>query len=485
MTKKRGFYKYPDWVSGSVVYQIFPDRFRRSGAVKHQEMLKLLPWSEAPSQKGFHGGDLYGILDSLEYLQSFGINCIYLNPIFLSTANHRYHTSDYFTVDPILGGNKAFDLLIKELHSRKMKIILDGVFNHCGRGFWAFNDVLENGKQSPYIDWFKIYKWPLSPYPKRKKDCGYYCWWNNPALPKFNHHNLQVREYLISVATYWMEKGIDGWRLDVPDEIPFDFWIEFRERVKEINPRAWILGEIWGDASPWLQGDGFDGVMNYRIGWSTLCWAGGEKLQKKYINPSYPISEIDTNCFLEILKKTFSSYCQDINNNQLNLLDSHDVPRALNTLKGDLKALKIALLILFLQPGAPCIYYGTEKRLSGGQDPKCREPFPWDETNNEDLNEFIRSLGELRKTLDYLNLNTFNWEGIGSHGLKGTLVNEQNRLIAKPRRKVFINRSRKNWLEIPNMNWEKIFFIGAIDLLGKGIGPQSAVLLSSSIDDCS
>ena len=155
MTKKLGFYKHPSWVAEAVVYQIFPDRFRRSGAVKHQEMLKLLPWSEAPSQKGFHGGDLYGILDSLEYLQSFGINCIYLNPIFLSTANHRYHTSDYFTVDPILGGNKAFDLLIKELHSRKMKIILDGVFNHCGRGFWAFNDVLENGKQSPYIDWFK------------------------------------------------------------------------------------------------------------------------------------------------------------------------------------------------------------------------------------------------------------------------------------------------------------------------------------------
>ena len=161
------------------------------------------------SRQGFHGGDLYGVIEALDHLEQIGINCVYLNPVFCSAANHRYHTFDYFQVDPLLGGNSALDDLISALHRRDMKIILDGVFNHCSRGFWAFHNLLENGEASPYREWFSVHNWPLSPFPKDNHDCGYSCWWNDPALPKFNHQHSPVRDYLISVAVYWLERGID------------------------------------------------------------------------------------------------------------------------------------------------------------------------------------------------------------------------------------------------------------------------------------
>ena len=477
MSKKLSSNEYPTWVSDAVVYQIFPDRFRRSGRVNHQRTLKLQSWESLPSQKGFQGGDLYGVIEALDYLQDLGITCIYLNPIFLSTANHRYHTCDYFNVDPILGSNVALDELILELHNRDMKIILDGVFNHCGRGFWAFNDLLENGDLSPYIDWFYVNKWPLIPYPNKKQNCGYACWWNDPALPKFNHSNPTVRQYLMKVATHWLSKGIDGWRLDVPDEIPIEFWVEFRQKIKRINPEAWILGEIWGEAREWLKGDTFDGVMNYRVGWSSLCWSAGDKLNNNYSNASYPLEKLCTKDYIEILDITFNSYSNDSNNSQLNLLDSHDVPRSLNTLMGDINALKIALLLLFLQPGAPCIYYGTEVELSGGKEPKCREPFPLIDSSKGELRKYIRSLTELRKKLQGLSLGRFIWESNGKDGIFGRLDQFEETCLKYFSVTVFINRSRKSWLELPDLKGSESFRLGLLDSEEKGLGPQSAVLM--------
>tara|TARA_Y100001968_G_scaffold291761_1_gene296452 strand:+ start:430 stop:1761 length:1332 start_codon:yes stop_codon:yes gene_type:complete len=441
-------------------------------------MLKLLPWGSEPSGQGMQGGDLYGVIDSLEYLQDFGINCIYLNPIFLSSANHRYHTIDYFNVDPILGGNKALEALIVNMHERGMRLILDGVFNHCGRGFWAFNDLLENGKSSAYRDWFYVYKWPLNPYPKKKKECGYYCWFNDPALPKFNHENSHVRNYLLSVATFWLEKGIDGWRLDVPNEIPIDFWVEFRSKVKGINPDAWILGEIWGDARPWLQSKIFDGVMNYSVGWSTLSWSAGNRLRTSYRNSSYPLKKLNSKTYSSILNNILSMYEADINKCQLNLLDSHDVPRALNTLNNDIKALKIALLIIFLLPGAPCIYYGTEDYMSGGRDPECRESLMWNSLDNQDLKKYLLSLKELRQYLNHLHHSLLVWKEFEKDCILGTLTQNDEALTSISEIQVFINRSRKKSISIPKRKCSPLFMLGSIEGDLQKIGPQSAVVLS-------
>ncbi|MCP4974444.1 MAG: alpha-amylase, partial [Prochlorococcus sp.] len=189
----------PEWVAKAVVYQIFPDRFRCSGKVKEQLQLALKPWGSDPAEQGFQGGDLFGVIEQLDYLQGFGISCIYLTPIFSSAANHRYHAYDYLQVDPLLGGNSALEALIEAVHRRGMRILLDGVFNHCGRGFWAFHHLLENGEASPYSDWFDVNHWPLHPYPSRGQDCGYSCWCANAALPKFNHSHPPVREYLLAV----------------------------------------------------------------------------------------------------------------------------------------------------------------------------------------------------------------------------------------------------------------------------------------------
>ena len=481
MQHKNLFSNPPRWVENAIVYQIFPDRFRCSGRVGADQHWALQPWGSAPSPQGFHGGDLYGVIEALDYLEQIGINCIYLNPIFSSVANHRYHTFDYFQVDPLLGGNCALDALISALHSRGMRIVLDGVFNHCGRGFWAFHNLLENGEASPYRDWFCVHKWPLVPYPKSEQDCGYSCWWNDAALPKFNHQHLPVREYLISVASYWVERGIDGWRLDVPDEVPLDFWVDFRKKVKEINSNTWIVGEIWGDARKWLEDGYFDGVMNYRVGWSSLSWAGQNKLRKSYLNPAYPLNEIGGDDFIDVINTTFGWYSNIVNKSQMNLLDSHDVPRALNTLKGDIPSLKIAICLLFFQPGAPCIYYGTEVGLSGGEEPACRECFPWEESWNVDLRAFIHSLVDLRKNFSELSNGGVRWKSIGENGLYGSL-NRLDNLDSKTENSIaiFINRSSSSWLPIETPSKKYVFLEGKVDCHERSLAPQSVVIFKGS-----
>ena len=253
----------PDWVKSAIFYQIFPDRFARSRAVPKPGNLER--WDHPPTNHGFKGGDLIGVVERLDYLQDLGITAIYFCPIFQSTANHRYHTYDYYRVDPILGGDAALQRLLDEAHRRGIRIVIDGVFNHASRGFYQFNHLLENGPVSPYLDWFQVQGWPLHAYEGHISP-NYSAWWNLHALPKLNTQTPAVREFLLGVAQHWIEQGVDGWRLDVPNEIDDDeFWREFRRRVKDANPDAYIVGEIWGDASRWLQGDQFDAVMNLSL----------------------------------------------------------------------------------------------------------------------------------------------------------------------------------------------------------------------------
>ena len=238
----------PEWVQDAVFYQIFPDRFAASTRVSKPSNLEA--WDAPPTPSGFKGGDLLGVAEKLDYLRDLGITAIYLNPVFASTANHRYHTFDYYAVDPILGGNAALRELIDQAHARSIHIVLDGVFNHASRGFYQFNHALENGAASPYPDWFYFNKeWlqagrPLDAYPRKRvkgdsrEHLGYKAWWDLPALPKLNTDTPAVREFIFDVAKHWIDFGVDGWRLDVPSEIDDDsFWREFRRRVKSANPQ--------------------------------------------------------------------------------------------------------------------------------------------------------------------------------------------------------------------------------------------------------
>ena len=238
---------FPAWVKDAVFYQIFPDRFCRSS--RYKAVGKFVEWGSNPTRENMFGGNLAGITDKLEYIASLGVTALYLCPIFKSNSNHRYHTVDYFEIDPVLGTLKDFDRLVKKAHKLGLRVILDGVFNHCSRGFFQFNSLMELGRNSPYVDWFHVHGWPLHAYSGKP---NYDCWWGFPALPKFNTDNPDVREYLFSVGEYWMKRGIDGWRLDVPNEIDDDsFWQEFRRRIKAINPEAYIVGEIWDEPTRW------------------------------------------------------------------------------------------------------------------------------------------------------------------------------------------------------------------------------------------
>ncbi len=419
----------PDWVRDAVFYQIFPDRFAKSERVQRAGV-KLESWDTPPNPYGFKGGDLYGVIERLDYLKDLGINAIYFNPITSSASNHRYHTYDYFKIDPLLGGDQAFRELLDAAHAAGIRIVPDGVFNHASRGFWQFHHVLENGEGSPYVDWFHFNpdrlkrQKPWGAYPGEKEQqqlnsgvgsynaLGYTAWWNLPALPKLNTHTPAVREFIYEVAEYWLKFGADGWRLDVPAEIDDDaFWQEFRRRVKAINPEAYIVGELWLESQRWLQGDQFDAVMNYLVTAALMGWLIGDKIPDYAyrIGGLYKVLRPFTAAeFGDRIEYLLNLYAPEINNVQLNLLDSHDTPRFLTTAGGDESALRLAYLFIFTYIGAPCVYYGDEIGMDGGPDPECRKAFPWDETKwNHGLRGYMKDLIQLRNSHAALRRGTY------------------------------------------------------------------------------
>ncbi|MGH2561539.1 MAG: glycoside hydrolase family 13 protein [Thermomicrobiales bacterium] len=403
----------PDWVKHAVFYQIFPDRFAKSETVEKPGNLE--PWDGDPTPRGYKGGDLVGVRERLDYLQDLGVTALYFNPIFQSASNHRYHTHDYFKVDPLLGGDEAFDALLAECHRRGMRVVLDGVFNHASRGFFQFNDVLENGRSSPWLDWFTVSDFPPNAYDHSKPP-GYEAWVGLHALPKLNTDNPRMREYLMQAGEYWLRKGIDGWRLDVPFEISTPgFWAEFRERCRAINPEAYLVGEIWGDARQWLQGDQFDATMNYLFAEAAIAFAAGHRVVKETVTSrSYaPWPGIDAPTYAAKIDQTLGLYDWQINLAQLNLLDSHDTSRFITIAGGDTASVKLATLLLFTFPGAPSIYYGDEIGLTGAlPDHWARKPFPWDHPDRWDMDLLtfhkeviaLRQAHPVLRTGDYVRL---------------------------------------------------------------------------------
>jgi cyclomaltodextrinase / maltogenic alpha-amylase / neopullulanase len=437
----------PDWVRDAVFYQVFPDRFARSGRVQAPGPLEA--WDAPPTSHGFKGGDLYGIADRLPYLADLGVTALYLTPIFASASNHRYHTYDYLQVDPLLGGDAALRELLDAAHARGIRVVLDGVFNHTGRGFWAFHHVLENGEGSPYRDWFHFhpaalagqrafrpYPWPtdddswpvdpaLEPVGEDRGDeafrrLGYRAWWGLPALPKLNTSNPEVREHLLSVAEHWLRFGIDGWRLDVPGEIRDEsFWQEFRRRCRAVRPDAYLVGEIWHECPEWLAGDRFDAVMNYPLAFAILGFVAQGHLDQAAVHhqDEYGRGTVvrDGAAFGEELERLMRLYERAVTDVQLNLLDSHDSPRFRTMTGGDEASWRLATLLLATLPGAPCIYYGDEVGVKGDHDPDCRRSFPADDASwNVASLAWTRAVMRLRHDLPPLRRGDFRV--VGSEG---------------------------------------------------------------------
>jgi neopullulanase len=415
----------PSWVADAVFYQIFPDRFASSERVAKPGPME--PWDAPPTHHGYKGGDLLGIVDRLDYLSALGINAIYLTPIFSSASNHRYHTYDYYQVDPLLGGSDALRELLDAAHGRGMRVVLDGVFNHSGRGFWPFHHILENGIQSPYLDWFYvdrnvIQERGLRPYPTRddvraieaeagpaqhregtvsQRHLGYRAWWDLPALPKLNTNNAHMREHLLGAAEHWLRFGIDGWRLDVAEEIDVGFWREFRQRVRAVNPDAYIVAEIWREKPQWLTGDTFDALMNYPLTEALLSFTAARQLDMEVIATQHEyrdfVRPMDGPQFLERLEHLTSMYRPQNVSALLNLLGSHDTARYRTVAGGDVASYRLALLATMTLPGSPCIYYGDEIGMEGRHDPDCRRAFPVDESSwDKALLAYARAVVALR-----------------------------------------------------------------------------------------
>ncbi|RKQ28200.1 glycoside hydrolase family 13 protein [Oceanobacillus halophilus] len=378
---KADVFTAPNWVKDTVWYQIFPERFANGDTSNDPE--GTLPWDSAnPSISNFFGGDFQGMMDNLNYLEDLGITGIYLTPIFKAYSNHKYDTIDYMEIDPQFGDKETFRQFVQECHHRGIRVMLDAVFNHSGYYYKPFQDVLENQENSRYKDWFHLWDFPVKPEPKPNYDTFAF----GGSMPKLNTENPDVKNYLLNVARYWIEEfDIDGWRLDVANEVDHAFWREFRQVVKEVKPDAYILGEIWHDSMPWLQGDQFDAVMNYPFTNAAIeYFAKGQMSARE---------------FADSLTEVLHMYPKNVNEVAFNLLDSHDTPRILTLSNGEEARARLLFLFQLSFIGSPCIYYGDEIGMTGGQDPGCRACMEWDETKqNQDLFHFVRELIHLRKT---------------------------------------------------------------------------------------
>ena len=416
----------PDWAKGAVIYQVFPDRFAKSGNCDlagkltpytiHENWNEEVTWQ--PNEKGevlnddFYGGNFRGIAEKLDYIASLGVTILYLNPISKSFSSHRYDTGDYKTPDPMLGTEKDFTALCDAAHARGIRVVLDGVYSHTGADSLYFDKYGHFGgngaytcPESPYYSWFQFRHYPDS----------YACWWNFDTLPTVNKADPSFIEYIItdknSVLAHWLKLGADGFRLDVVDELPDAFVSLLKRHLRSLKPDALLIGEVWEDASNKIAynvrrryfSDGqLDSVMNYPYRTAILKFLRGED---------------DGVDFREAIMTILENYPQQVTLCNMNLLGTHDTPRILTALVDDFdgsreelaqrhlsqeqlalakKRLMLASVLQYTLPGSPSLYYGDEVGMEGSKDPFNRRTYPW---GNEDpqLLEHFRMLGQLRK----------------------------------------------------------------------------------------
>lgn len=372
--------KTPEWVNKTVWYQIFPDRFCRGRDSEEEQ--EILPWrkGEVTNEERF-GGNLNGIREKLSYLADLGITGIYLNPIMEAESNHKYDTTDYTKIDPYFGTEEDFTALVREAHTYGIRVMVDAVFNHCGRQFAFWQDVLEKGNVSEYADWFMIHDWEQLGKRADTRDGRFYSFAFTDGMPKLNTNNEEVIDYFCGVCEDWIRKfDIDGIRFDVGNEVSHTFLKCLRKRLQKLKPDLYFLGEIWHDASQWLYGDEYDAVMNYPL----MCG-----IHDFFLDKSMEKTE-----FEYMVNHCYTMYMQQNNNVMFNLLDSHDTQRLMSRFDDSDKFWQ-QLAILFTMPGSPCIYYGTEIAMEGGFDPDCRRCMPWEEMETEENKEKIETMKKL------------------------------------------------------------------------------------------
>ncbi len=380
----------PQWVRDAVFYQIFPERFFNGNPKNDPQGTE--PWGSKPTITNYMGGDLDGVIQKLPYLKELGINAIYFNPVFEApTSNHKYNTADYMKLDKSFGDMGTFKRLIDAAHAQGIKVVLDAVFNHSGETHWAFQDAIKNGPKSKYWNWYLIHGFPVVMDPKP----NYEAWWGFSTLPKFNEYNPEVRKYLYEVAEFWTKQGIDGWRLDVPNEVrDMQVWRDFRKVVKGINPNIYIVGEIWGDGSPWLQGDQFDAVMNYQF---------RDQVFNFFVNNKANVDEIDWG--LESLR---NRHPEGVTYTMFNVLGSHDTARMVTMANKDMNLVRLMALFQMTYVGAPVIYYGDEIGMEGEMDPDCRRAMPWNPAQwNQELRTYYKRLIQIRNQYPALRRGSF------------------------------------------------------------------------------
>ena len=372
--------RVPDWANDAVVYNIFPDSFASSKcAVTGVGSEKRLGCALSRSRLG---GTINGIRSNLDYIASLGVNCLYLNPVFAAGQYHKYDTIDYLHIDPCFGTDEDFRALVDESHVRGIRVILDGVFNHCGAQFFAFRDVLEKQGQSRYAGWFYRLQFPVR-YPDAGEKPNYECFCYERLMPKLDTANPEVRDYLCGVGEHWLrEYGTDGWRLDVADEVDDAFWREFRRRCKAVKSDALLIGEVWGDARHWLGGDMLDSAMNYDF--------------RNHCRHFFAEGNIDARTFAGRCADMLMRYKRQTASVQLNILDSHDTGRFLSLCGGDTRRLKLAVLFMCCFVGMPCIFYGDELGVEGQDELDYRRAMPWQD-GDLDMLRFYREAIALRR----------------------------------------------------------------------------------------
>lgn len=401
----------PEWYRNAVFYQIFPDRFANGNphgeidgkkpntflyATTADRPMYIYDENHKIARWDFYGGNLRGIIAKLPYLKRLGVTALYLNPIFEASSNHRYDTNDYLKIDPMLGTEEDFKTLIMMLHENDMHLILDGVFNHVGKNSRYFNaghlygeqTGAANDKNSSYYEWFNFKHYPDQ----------YDCWWGVDDLPTVNKDNPSYQQFIYgergSVLTKWNDLGVDGWRLDVADELPDDFLRAIRRNLDRYDDRI-LIGEVWEDASskvsyghrrPYVSGDNLYGTMNYPLRqWVINFLQGHGELVK--------VGE-DLLTLVENYPRNFLLDC-------LNNLGTHDTARILTVLNQSVPMVKIAFALLFNLPGIPCVYYGDEAGVEGGKDPDNRRYFPWGRENTE-LQKTVHYWSDIRQECEAL-----------------------------------------------------------------------------------
>ena len=462
----------PDWAKGATIYQVFPDRFHKVGKCDltgklepytvHSNWYDEVDWRPTPEglvlNNDFYGGNFKGITEKMDYIASLGTTILYLNPVSKSFSSHRYDTGDYKTPDPMLGTMADFKAMCDAAHANGIKVILDGVYSHTGSDSLYFNKYNHfagkgafQSTESPYISWYTFHHWPHN----------YNSWWNFDTLPTVNKMDPEFIKYIItdedSVIAHWLKAGADGFRLDVADELPDEFLKLLYDRVKEINPDAYVLGEVWEDASnktaygrrrQYFTNAELDSVMNYPFRTAILNfmrgWDSGHGLKKTVMS-------------------IVENYPREVWLCNMNLLGTHDTPRILTALVDDFDGsreekarrrlsrnqfdvahdrLLMASFLQYTLPGSPSLYYGDEAGMEGYKDPFNRRTYPWGREDWEFMNHFKR-LGQLRREHEALRLGDIEFFQAGDKHIGFTRTCNGKTL------RIYCNRSADAW-EIPS-----------------------------------